>query len=186
MNPTSDDLAALIDACFAAPQKVETLVAFNAAFRPYVLLLLAATYPESPAFAEDAYQDAFVTYLKLFRAGKNPKVTNYVTYFVAVAKHCLINQFRKRRTYVPIDRLFEEELPPTGADEERRARHNIDVLEAMTLLPRRCRYILEARYFRNVSDEILAAELGIGQASVPMTVKRCRDRLKEKLEEKML
>jgi RNA polymerase sigma factor (sigma-70 family) len=186
MSSPSAEVAELLDACFAAPEDVEKLTAFDAVFRPRMLLVLAATYPEHPAYAEDAYQDAFLVYLRLFRAGKKPHIANYVTYFTAVAKHCLVNHLRKQRAHVSLDTLVEEELPSTGETEERRTADRLDVLEAILRLPRRCQYILEARYLRAVPDGTLAAELGIEAVSVPMTVKRCRDQLREKLRKDML
>jgi RNA polymerase sigma factor (sigma-70 family) len=171
------DYAEVIRRCFARPDQA-SLTEFDRAFRPYTIVTLISICHDR-ALAEDAYQSAFVKYIKLFRAGPRPGQSYEESYFVAIAKHCLIDALRKRRQDLPIDELLAEGVE--GADEEKRIEARIDALQGLMRLDPRCRHILESYYLRGDDSSAIASRIGVQRDSVHMALKRCRESLRRQL-----
>lgn len=165
-------MQARIRACFESPDDLGVLTTFDQAFRPLMMAILASLDKDE---AEDAYQSAFVKYIQIFRSGQVP--SNPEAYFVAIAKNCLIDAKRKAKRVLLIDRDLNDvghrgSDDPTAASDERMA-----LLGAIAQLDRRCQFIIEAYYVRELPSPELASRLGIAPESVHMAIKRCRDRL---------
>lgn len=174
---TDADIEALIRACYQDPTGTDQLTELDRVFRPYMMAILVAWDRD---LAEDAYQTAFIRFIGLFRAGAQPR-TNYVGYFVAIARNCLIDEMRRRQRQLP---LIDELLAPTGApayDEASRVTDRIALLEALDALDDRCRFALTAYYIRDMPAAEIASRLRVGVDSVYVVIKRCRDRLGSEL-----
>jgi len=174
---SESNLEAVIEECFQNPDDEETLSVFDRALRPHLLAVLVSTYRGDPSLAEDAYQEAFIKYIQIFRTGFKPK--NYEAYFVAIAKHCLVDELRRLRHYIPLDEVFEADIAPTIHDEVRKAEARICYLQAMMQLDVRCRFVLERYLIEGMGADQIAKYLEIKSSSVHMIIKRCRDRLKK-------
>ena len=61
----------------------------------------------------------------------------------------------------------------------KRTEARIIILQAMMRLERRCQFILESYYIKDMCSEDLARRLGVQPGSVHMAIKRCRDQLKK-------
>lgn len=176
MTGMEPDFGAIIQDCFREPQDLETLTRFDAVFRPHLLAVLVAMCHD-PSLTEDAYHSALIKFIEIFRAGQRPGI-DYAAYFVAIAKNCLIDELRSRQRHLPIDELFEVGIVPPQPDEAA-----IVILQAMMRLDRRCQFILESYYITQMSAVELAQHLGVRPNSVHMAIKRCRDKLRNILEE---
>ena len=176
MIASAADLDSIISSCFEHPDSVSDLTAFDAAFRPYVMAILNSMYRGDPGLIEDSYQSAFIKFIQIFRAGSKAN-TNYIRYFIAVAKNCLIDEVRRMRRYVPIDEIFGADLSGMAVSEPGDSDAHLMILQGMELLPRRCQYILESYYIAEMPPAELAKSLGIGENSVYMAIKRCREEL---------
>jgi RNA polymerase sigma factor (sigma-70 family) len=174
MMAATDQLDALIEACYEHPDDLDVLTRFDHAFRPYMVIVLAALDADN---AEDAYQAAFEKYIKIFRAGRKPS-RNRIGYFVAVAKNCLIDERRRQREIPVVDELLETLGSIRSQDETERVDDRIALLEAMSRLDRRCQFVLESYYIREMPTRLLAIRLAISEPSVHMAVKRCRDQVR--------
>lgn len=172
---TLSTLSGAIEECFERPIDQAALSDFDAKFRPVALAILLSMYSEEPTLAEDAYQTAFVKFLEIFRRGRRAEI-NYEAYFVAVAKHCLIDELRGRSRHVAIDELLED---PQCPEEIQRMEMRISLLQAMLKLPRRCQFVLEAYYVRSMKTEEIAKRLSIQPGSFHMALLRCREALKK-------
>jgi RNA polymerase sigma factor (sigma-70 family) len=142
-----------------------------------LLAILVATYRRDPSLAEDAYQSAFIRYIRILKQGPRSDV-NYEAYFVAVAKHCLIDEIRKIRRFVPIDQLLDEELNSAQVGEMDKGQAGVDLLQAISLLGARCRFIVQSYYIEGMETAELAKRLNLHADSVYMALKRCRDQLR--------
>jgi RNA polymerase sigma factor (sigma-70 family) len=172
-TPNESDLEAIINRCFSDPSEAP-LTALDVVLRPHLLAVLTAMYPRDPTLAEDAYQSAFIKFIKIFRKGPRSGIF-YPAYFVAVAKNCLIDEIRRGGKHVPLDEVFDEHL---ALPEDERTEARVVILQALTKLDRRCEFILERYYIMEMDSRDLARQLGVTAESVHMAVKRCRDRLR--------
>ncbi len=174
MTPKREDFDALVLECFRHPEDREVLERFDSDFRPFLLAILVAMYPTDPTLAEDAYQDAFVKFIGIFRGGQKPGI-RYPGYFVATAKHLLIDELRQRKGLVSTDELFDIAIAP---DQFSEGEARIALLQSMMKLDRRCQFLLEGYYIRSMESAEIARRLRIQVQSVGMAIKRCRDTLK--------
>jgi RNA polymerase sigma factor (sigma-70 family) len=174
------DFRTLIDRCFGGPDQEQAIEALCTAIRPYLFVLLTSLSRSNPALAEDALQNAFIKIIQLFKGAKEPFPVITEGYLATVAKHCLIDELRRQKREVNIDELLEHEFrSPSVREESAEPISEEIVLLALNRLDPKCQFILESYYIRDMSVPELAARLGISPPSVYMTMKRCRDRLKE-------
>ena len=179
---TNEEFSALADPCFVeGPQQESAIALFCAKLRPYLWIILSRLNSGNPDMAEDAIQSAFVRFIEIFK-GRRKVASRSPGYFVTIAKHCLIDEARRRQKYVSLDELSPERegVDISGWNENSDSREEL-LLVAMERMGPKCRFILERYYLAQVKGPQLALELGISPESIPMTVKRCRDELRHVL-----
>lgn len=170
----SNEIRVAIEQCFDNPDSPDALTGLHKALHAPLMAILLSIRPE---FADDAYQSAFVRFILLFRSGRRPDV-DYEAYFVAIAKNSLIDEIRRQQRFVPFDRVFDEELPDSG-DEMAQAELRVVLLQALTQLDTRCRFLIESFYIRGSSSGELAEHIGVAADSIYVLIQRCRDRLRK-------
>jgi len=182
LSEKSAAVRAAIELCFFEPENESHLRAFDELFRPLVMAILVSLFRKGTSFVEDGYQSAFIKYIEIFREGKKKGVV-YDAYFVAIAKHSVIDELRKQSKQVPLDEILE--LPtPTRSSELGEQEAGIAFFQALSSLDRRCQFLIESFYINGMSQQELAKRLKIQAQSVPMLLSRCRDALKGHLEKK--
>jgi RNA polymerase sigma factor (sigma-70 family) len=170
----------LIERCFGGPDQDQAIEDLCTAIRPYLLVMLISLSPTNPAVAEDALQNAFVKMIQLFKGTKRPVPIITEGYLATIAKHCLLDELRRQEHHVNIDDLMEQGIRSTEANKEDAEPISEEIiLLALNRLDAKCQFILESYYIRNIGVSELAKRLDISPASVYMTMKRCRDRLRE-------
>lgn len=148
----------------ALPDPDDAAVAVTALYHEHALGLMrfARLLLGSPAGAEDVVQDAFCgLYRRWDHLDDKGNALGYVR--SAVVNGCRSVQRRSRLAdrlviFQP-DAISAEAAALTG--EERR-----EVVKALRRLPRRQREVLIMRFYLDLSDEQIAADLGISQATV--------------------
>jgi RNA polymerase sigma factor (sigma-70 family) len=173
----TEEITRAIYACFEDPESLEKVEVFDGLFRPFMLAVLVSMTPDDPSFAEDAYQTAFVKFIQIFRGGRKPSI-RYDAYFVAVAKHCLIDELRNRSHASSIEELLNCVSDDREAKRIESLDRNIALFQGLSRLERRCQYLLESYYVREASIDELAVSLGIQKGSVQTAISRCRDALR--------
>ncbi len=119
--------------------------------------------------AEDVVQDAF---LKLYRA--MPRLRDHAQ-ILPYLRTAVINEARsvlRARKRAWLRRVLHE--PPGGSPESAvldRAERD-QVMAAVTKLPRRAREVLVLRYYAELRDSEIAAELGVSRGTVSSTASR--------------
>ena len=106
---SSSELEGMLRSCFEAPDDALTVSSFCGAFRPYLLALLSSLYPNDSSIIEDALQAAFVKFLSLFRARSN-REGKTLGYFVVIARHCLIDEVRRKRGRIAFDDFVDTQV----------------------------------------------------------------------------
>lgn len=121
------------------------------------------------AAAEDAVQDAF---LGLYRA--LPRLTDHgqlLPYLRAAVINRCRSELRGRQRAAA--RVIPPEWPPASSPDHAMAiQERYAVLEAVGRLPRRAREVLVLRYYLGLSDDQIAATLGISRGTVSSTASR--------------
>jgi RNA polymerase sigma-70 factor (sigma-E family) len=121
------------------------------------------------AAAEDAVQDAFLgLYRALPRLNDHGQLLPYLR--TAVINRCrseLRGRQRAAARAIPPEPPKSSSLDHAMAVQERHA-----VLEAVGRLPRRAREVLVLRYYLGLSDDQIAATLGISRGTVSSTASR--------------
>ena len=133
-----------------------------------------------PSIAEDALQAAFVKFIDIFNGSGERRILS-PGYYVTIAKHCLIDEIRRRKKYVELDELLLEHEAIPEAKGAVKENHEDLVLITMERMGQNCRFVLERYYLADIKGPQLAKEVGISPQSVPMIVKRCRDELRSLL-----
>jgi RNA polymerase sigma-70 factor (sigma-E family) len=130
--------------------------------------------------AEDIVQDAFFgLYRALPRLRDSAKALPYLR--TAVVNGCRSALRARRRAFL---RTIPHDPPVWSAEsavmvgEDRR-----EVLIAAARLPRRAREVLALRYFLDLSDEQIAASLGVSRGTVSSTASRALAALARELKE---
>lgn len=135
------------------------------------LIRMAVLLVGDQSSAEDVVQDAF---LGLYRgAGRLRDPANAVAYLrTSVLNGCRSVLRSRKRAWSSL--LTAPHDPPVWsaesaamAGEDRR-----EVLRAVTHLPPRQREVLVLRYYLNLSDQEIAADLGVARGTVASTVSR--------------
>ena len=177
---SNEELQDLIELCYEYPNSSHHLVNFDQAFQLHIIAILVSMVRDR-SLAEDAYRSALVKFIRLFREGQRPVSKRaYVSYFVSIAKNCLVDELRQRQRTVPLDDLLaESNVPELQVTVDMDAR--IAVIKAMSLLERRCRYLLEGYYLVGFPIRDLALKLKIQENSAYVVLQRCRDELKKLL-----
>lgn len=177
------DLQRLLRKCFDNPTDKRRVSSFYCAFKPYLLAILAAMYPQDYAIVEDALQAAFVKFLVLFKTNRDHGQKN-VGYFVVIARHCLIDEVRKRRGRIAFDQLAESEMCQGVSSDEDVMWCHVVVSAAMMHVDQKCRFVLESYYIQERDPKLIALDLGISHQSFYVTLQRCRESLRAVLSSK--
>ena len=178
---TAEDFKVLIEPCFVqGPTRDRAVETFCIKLRPYFWVLLSRLSPADPSIAEDALQAAFVKFIDIFNGSGERRILS-PGYYVTIAKHCLIDEIRRRKKYVELDELLLEHEAIPEAKGAVKENHEDLVLITMERMGQKCRFVLERYYLADIKGPQLAKELGISPQSVPMIVKRCRDELRSLL-----
>jgi len=122
------------------------------------------------------------TYLRLLRARERREVTSPKAFLFAVARNLALDRFR-HRAVVPTESLVENEALAVleegeGTPEVIAHNQELELLtEAIQALPDRCRQIFTLRKVYGLSQEEIAAQLGVSEntvsAQLTIGVKKC-------------
>jgi RNA polymerase sigma factor (sigma-70 family) len=174
---SSSELEGMLRGCFEKPDDPLTVSSFCGAFRPYLLALLSSLYPNDASIIEDALQAAFVKFLSLFRARSNHGQKN-LGYFVVIARHCLIDEVRKKRGRIAFDDFADMEIRQGIGDFDEKVIWHIMVSAAMMQLDQRCRFVLESYYIQERDAKAIADELKVSHESFYVILQRSRASLR--------
>jgi RNA polymerase sigma factor (sigma-70 family) len=174
----ADQVEEAIRRCFEFPDDQDVLTEFDRLFRPVVMIALSRIARRSATMIEDAYQSAFIKYIRLFRE-KQHSAHNYTNYFLAIAKNTLIDALRADHRATNLEGLWEEMF--AGGDQQDSALNRVLLLEAMMLVGPRCHYLLDRYYLGGAPVAEIAKVLTVAPASVYVLLQRCRDELRRLL-----
>ncbi len=130
--------------------------------------------------AEDVVQD---TFLNLYRA--LPKLTDHdeiLPYLRTAVLNRARSALRSRRRLLARPILFEPDLS-SAESMAMITQDRQDVIKAVSRLPRRAREVLVLRYYLDLSDEEIAAALGVSRGTVSSTASRALGTLGRQLKE---
>lgn len=174
----------MLHGCFSNPDDIFQVSSFCGAFRPYLLALLCSMYPQDASIIEDALQGAFVKFLSLFHS-RCDHGEKSLGYFVVIARHCLIDEVRKKRGRIAFDELAESELKQNVENPDDEIIAHLLISAAMMHLDQRCRFVLESYYIQERDAKTIANELGISHDSFYVVLRRCREALRALLSSKV-
>lgn len=129
--------------------------------------------------AEDAVSDAMLSLMKKISLLRSLECNKLRSYVVITVRHAAISLLKKRRrepaagddALVNLEdgfRVDERALSRAGVEE---------IKQAVRALPQRERDVMLMRYFREMTDEEIAREMGIQAVSVRVQLTRARKRL---------
>lgn len=173
------DLA--IAACYARPGDVTALEELDRALRPYLLALLISLFPSEAALAEDAYQTSFLKFIQAFKSGRRPE--RELAYLIAIARNTFVDLIRKERRLRAYEDFLESAIPEGPSDFER-VESQIDLLQAIARLDRRCQFVLERHYLQGVELVQLERQLQVSPNTMYTVLSRCRSRLLRMMKER--
>ncbi len=142
------------------------------------LVRLAVLLVDDVGIAEEIVQDAFVLVHR--RMGRDDQVERPVAYLRTTVVN--LSRSRLRRRYVALRHpgLVERDAPPAddrvGMSDDQRT-----VIAALQRLPRRQREVLVLRYWSELSEDEIAATLGISNGSVKTHAHRGMAALEQEL-----
>ena len=134
--------------------------------------------------AEDAVSDSLMALMKKIELLRSFPWNKLRSYVVITVKHTAITQVnRRKRERVDENASVEDLAGGRPIDEELLSRAGIeDIKAAIRTLPDRERNALMMRYFREMTEEEIAAEWGLKAVSVRVILSRARKRLAQLLE----
>ena len=136
--------------------------------------------------AQDVVSDAMMALMKKIDLLRTLPCNKLQAYVVITVKHTAINLFhqKKRRQAEGSDVL--ENLPGLdNTDQPLLARAGVEnIKNAIAALPEREKEIMLMRYFRELTDEEIAAETGLRPVSVRVHISRARKHLAQLLSER--
>jgi RNA polymerase sigma-70 factor (ECF subfamily) len=168
----------------ALPVGIARLHASDEAAWKYVIQsigpdILAFLKSRSFGNAEDLSQ---TVWLKALNSREQIVDENLRPWLFSIARHLLIDEFRKKRP--------EDSLPAVidlAGDNMDEPDPRIESLrECMKALDERCRRLIQRFYLDNVSTSDLASELGIAEGTISSGTSRCRQKLRDCIENKMI
>ena len=134
---------------------------------------------------EDIVQE---TYLRLYDYRRTRPIADAAAFCFAVARNLVHDHFRRQRAHPPVAELAEEiacALP--GAEEVLDYRQRVDILvRALKVMPPLRREIFLRRRLDGVPSALVAADLGMRQASVEKHCTRALADLRHALERRGL
>ena len=133
--------------------------------------------------AEDAVSDSLMALMKKIELLRSLPWNKLRAYVVITVKHVAITQLNRRSRELPDGGAAAERLPgDRPIDEGLLSQAGIEgIKDAIRTLPDRERDALMMRYFREMTDEEIAAEWGLKPVSVRVILSRARKRLAQRL-----
>jgi len=133
--------------------------------------------------AEDVISDSLMALMKKIDLLRTLPCNKLRSYVVITVKHHAINHFNRQKREQPIDDAKIVDL----SAEERVEDQLMDAVgverikDAIAALPPREKDIMMMRYFRELTDEEIGAEMGIRPVSVRVHLSRARNHLAQLL-----
>lgn len=165
------------------------VAAFETLYRRYAREVFAlAAHVLGRQDADEVVQDVF---LKLWqRAGQfDPARGSFTAWFMAIARHRVFDQLKRRRSAVAvaeaIDELLETAPDPRPGPGQRawRAERRETVLAAVKELPAEQRRIVVLAYFGGLSQSAISEALGVPLGTVKKRIRLGLDKLRASLRE---
>lgn len=158
-------------------------------FVRYERLLLAEIVDvlRGRADPEDVLQSTIEKLIDKISLLRGLETRQQVNYIITAARHAAINELRRLKRYpsfsfADIGAYFEQEDTTADVETIVHRHESVDELERVwPSLDERTRYLLEARYFLELSYEEIAAEIGVKPDSARMLLTRARNRVKKLL-----
>jgi RNA polymerase sigma-70 factor (sigma-E family) len=174
--------ATLATVAGAATEDTDQLIAGLFHAHELTLVRMALMLVGDRATAEDVVQDAFVgLYRAANRLGNPDAMLAYVR--VSVVNGCRSVQRARRRLF---SRPGQHEPAVWSAESAALAlEDNRLTLQALARLPRRSREVLALRYYLDMTDQEIAAVLGVTRGTVSSTASRALAVLARELKEEL-
>lgn len=152
---------------------MENIRPHEAAVRGY----LQSTFPAGDP--DDVVQES---YLKLLKAKTLGHVASAKAYFFSVARNTAITSFRRNQIYAPTplcelpDSYILEDRADASETANAQHRHEL-VIQAIELLPARCRDILQLAILHGMSNAEIARKLGVAEVTTRVQLARGMKRI---------
>lgn len=133
--------------------------------------------------AEDAVSESLIQLIKKIGLLRSLECNKLKAYVVITVKHTAITLLHRREREQPADDMSFQFLPADERTEDRmlEAAGVERIKNAILALPPREKDMMLMRYFRDMSDEEIAAATGLKAVSVRVHLSRARKRLAEML-----
>ena len=140
----------------------------------------------TPEAAQDAVSDSILALTKKIDLLRTLPCNKLTSYLVITVRHQAINILnRKKREDVTYDGDLPETPDSARADDRLLQRAGVErIKRAICALPPREKEIMLMRYFREMSDQEIAEELGVKPGTVRVHLTRARDHLAQLLQGK--
>ncbi len=137
----------------------------------------------SDAEAQDVVSDSLMALMKKIKLLRTLECNKLRSYVVITVKHIAFTRFNRQKRERVVDDAALEDLSGGGTVEEGvLAQAGVEgIKEAIRSLPAREKEIMLMKYFRELSDDEIAEELGLRPVSVRVQLSRARKHLSEML-----
>ena len=145
-----------------------------------LLYAQALQITHSEVAAQDVVSDSLMALMKKINLLRTLPCNKLRAYLVTTVRHTAINLFNRQKRERLADDVTLEELAGggSGVDEALLSRAGVEAIkEAIKALPEREKEVMLMRYFRELSDEEIAAETGLRPVSVRVHLSRARKHL---------
>lgn len=134
---------------------------------------------KSPEAAQDAVSDAILALTKKIPLLRTLPCNKLRAYLVITVKHHAINQYhRAKRETTGGEIALEDLAAPERTEDALLEQAGVErIKNAILALPPREKDVMLMRYFREMTDEEMAAELGLRAVSVRVHLTRARKHL---------
>ena len=163
------------------PDDAAATVSFAALFgrEASPMVRLAISLVDSPDRAEEIVQDAFESLYKRWSGLRDPgAAVAYLDRAVVYGARSWVRRRITARGYV----LPDSGTSPSAESEGVDLRRNADLAEAIRGLPQRQREVVVLRYYLDLSEEQIAAWLGVSTGSVKRHAFRATAALQKRME----
>lgn len=133
--------------------------------------------------AEDAVSDSLLALMKKISLLRTFECNKLRSYVVITVRHTAISHLNKRkRETLPGDVAFEDLTGADRTDDRLLAQAGVDSIKnAIRSLPPREKDIMLMKYFREMTEEEIALEMGLKAVSVRVHLSRARKHLAQAL-----
>lgn len=136
--------------------------------------------------AEDAVSDSLLSLAKKISLLRSFDCNKLRSYVVITVRHTAITRLnRGKREQLPGDAAFDEIAGAGHVDDRLLSQAGIeDVKEAIRALPSREKDLMLMKYFREITEQEMADEMGLKPVSVRVHLSRARKHLAQLLKER--